>query len=164
MKNNKKRNILFPLLHFLGLACLLISYGSPPGQQTEQNTSGNLAAYCDARTQDFLNQKENAVLLEYRRLGEAEESCLCKDSETIASFLDALAAITVTEETSLVSSDDSDLFLFTDADGETYSFSFNSHHFEHGGTQYELSGDAALWRLTDDLRTQDKTLEGSDKG
>ena len=24
----------------------------------------------------------------------------------------------------------------------------------------ELSGDAALWRLADDLRTQDKTLEG----
>ena len=110
--------------------------------------------------QDFLLQKENAVLLEYRHLGEAEESCLCKDPETVAAFLNALTEITVTGETSLVSSDDSDLFLFTDADGETYSFSFNSHHFEHGRTQYELSGDAALWRLADDLRTQDKTVEG----
>ena len=98
MKNNEKPNILFPLLHFLGLACLLISCDSTPGQQPGK--------------------------------------------------------------TSLVSSDDSDLFLFTNADGETYSFSFNSHHFEHGRTQYELSGDAALWRLADDLRTQDKTLEG----
>lgn len=108
----------------------------------------------------FSASKENAVLLEYRHLGEAEESCLCKDPETVAAFLNALTEITVTGETSLVSSDDSDLFLFTNADGETYSFSFNSHHFEHGRTQYELSGDAALWRLADDLRTQDKTLEG----
>ena len=160
MKNNEKPNILFPLLHFLGLACLLISCDSTPGQQPEQNASGNLAAYCDVRTQDFLLQKENAVLLEYRHLGEAEESCLCKDPETVAAFLNALTEITVTGETSLVSSDDSDLFLFTDADGETYSFSFNSHHFEHGRTQYELSGDTALWRLADDLRTQDKTVEG----
>ena len=160
MKNNEKPNILFPLLHFLGLACLLISCDSTPGQQPGQNASGNLAAYCDARTQDFLLQKENAVLLEYRHLGEAEESCLCKDPETVAAFLNALTEITVTGETSLVSSDDSDLFLFTNADGETYSFSFNSHHFEHGRTQYELSGDAALWRLADDLRTQDKPLEG----
>lgn len=143
MKNNEKPNILFPLLHFLGLACLLISCDSTPGQQPGQNASGNLAAYCDARTQDFLLQKENAVLLEYRHLGEAEESCLCKDPETVAAFLNALTEITVTGETSLVSSDDSDLFLFTNADGETYSFSFNSHHFEHGRTQYELSGDAA---------------------
>lgn len=132
MKNNEKPNILFPLLHFLGLACLLISCDSTPGQQPGQNASGNLAAYCDARTQDFLLQKENAVLLEYRHLGEAEESCLCKDPETVAAFLNALTEITVTGETSLVSSDDSDLFLFTNADGETYSFSFNSHHFEHG--------------------------------
>ena len=160
MKNNEKPNILFPLLHFLGLACLLISCDSTPGQQPGQNASGNLAAYCDARTQDFLLQKENAVLLEYRHLGEAEESCLCKDPETVAAFLNALTEITVTGETSLVSSDDSDLFLFTNADGETYSFSFSSHHFEHDRTQYELSGDAALWRRADDLRTQDKTLEG----
>ena len=152
MKSNEKPNILFPLLHFLGLACLLISCDSTPGQPPGQNASGNLAAYCDARTQDFLLQKENAVLLEYRHLGEAEESCLCKDPETVAAFLNALTEITVTGETSLVSSDDSDLFLFTNADGETY--------FEHGRTQYELSGDAALWRLADDLRTQDKTLEG----
>lgn len=52
MKNNEKPNILFPLLHFLGLACLLISCDSTPGQQPGQNASGNLAAYCDARTQD----------------------------------------------------------------------------------------------------------------
>ena len=74
MKSNEKPNILFPLLHFLGLACLLISCDSTPGQPPGQNASGNLAAYCDARTQDFLLQKENAVLLEYRHLGEAEAS------------------------------------------------------------------------------------------
>lgn len=122
MKNNEKPNILFPLLHFLGLACLLISCDSTPDQQPGQNASGNLAAYCDARTQDFLLQKENAVLLEYRHLGEAEENCLCKDPETVAAFLNALTEITVTGETSLVSSDDSDLFLFTNADGKHILF------------------------------------------
>ena len=95
MKNNEKPNILFPLLHFLGLACLLISCDSTPGQQPGQNASGNLAAYCDVRTQDFLLQKENAVLLEYRHLGEAEESCLCKDTETDPELLNALRASTV---------------------------------------------------------------------
>lgn len=78
MKNNEKPNILFPLLHFLGLACLLISCDSTPGQQPGQNASGNLAAYCDARTQDFLLQKENAVLLEYRHLGKQKKAVSVK--------------------------------------------------------------------------------------
>ncbi len=154
MKNRRSKPVRFPLLCFLGAACLLISCGRTENAEDSGGSAASLAAYCEERTQSFLLQKDTAVLLRYRHLGEAEETYLCEDPEQIASFLDALSEITVTGETSLVSSDDSDLFLFTDADGETYSFSFNSHHFEANQTQYELSGDAALWKMADTLRTQ----------
>lgn len=142
----------FSLLCFLGAACLLVSCGRVQAQGTSTPSEDTLFSCCDARTQNFLRDG-NAVLLQYRHLGEAEETYRCEDSEAIASFLDAISGITVTGETSLVSSDDSDLFLFTDANGETYSFSFNSHHFQVDKTQYELSGDDALWKMADTLRT-----------
>ena len=146
----KRLNKTFSLLYFLGAACLLVSCGRT--QRTNIQSEDTLFSYCDARTQDFLRDG-NAVMLQYRHLGETEETYRCEDHKVIASFLDALSGITVTGETSLVSSDDSDLFLFTDANGETYSFSFNSHHFQVDKTQYELSDDAALWEMADTLRT-----------
>ena len=154
MKNRQIKPVRFPLLCFLGAVCLLISCGQTGKAEKPGEPAASLADYCEERTQSFLLQKETAVLLQYRHLGETEEMYLCKDPEQIASFLDALSEITVTCETSLLSSDDSDLFLFTDADGETYSFSFNSHHFQVDKTQYELSGDAVFWQLADRLRTQ----------
>ena len=148
----KNLNRTFSLLCFLCAACLLVSCGRVQAQGTNTKPEDTLFSCCDARTQDFLRDG-NAVLLQYRHLGEAEETYHCEDPEAIASFLDAISGITVTGETSLVSSDDSDLFLFTDANGETYSFSFNSHHFQVDKTQYELSGDDALWKMADTLRT-----------
>ena len=148
----KNLNRTFSLLCFLCAACLLVSCGRVQAQGTNTQPEDTLFSCCDTRTQDFLRDG-NAVLLQYRHLGEAEETYRCEDSAAIASFLDAISGITVTGETSLVSSDDSDLFLFTDANGETYSFSFNSHHFQVDKTQYELSDDAALWEMADTLRT-----------
>ncbi len=105
-----------------------------------------------------------AVIYVYQGDGERVESPLYGDDDVNA-VLDAIAEITVTDETDMTVTDNDSGYYFINADGtEAGSISFNGEFLDCGDRKYEVDGKNALAAIDFPAETERDalTLDGPD--
>ena len=130
------------------IVCILLFSCTSAEQTSGKSGQADLLDYCEPRIQELCSGDELPISLTYRYLGEASEEYTVTDSQTIAAILDAILNITVCNETDIAATDSDDIYIFTTASSETFSFSFNMHHLCVGDKKYELENNQDLWNLT----------------